>query len=311
MTTYESLSGLDKAAIIFQVYGESLALSFFTDLPESAIIKIRVRAKELHHIPVDLKKSVLEEFYFKMMSDKYQLSKPESIRLFSFLDDLNEEQLYTLLKNEKETIIALAIDQVSNERRDAFLSQLTDEKRNTVIIELGNLKSVPLEMVVSIAKELEKNCSFLPEAKEFTRGGGKKIAEILNKMSEDEANNYLNQLMNDDPILYADVKKYLLTFDDLLNMSDDIAADFWANPDIDLDSMAKALKGVDPEKVKAILEMLPKKKQAMYTPVDKAMKKSDVMLARKEVVKVASIMIQAGEMRIEDIISSGDDEMIE
>ena len=32
MTNYENLSGLDKAAIIFQVYGESLALSFFTDL---------------------------------------------------------------------------------------------------------------------------------------------------------------------------------------------------------------------------------------------------------------------------------------
>ena len=132
MTTYESLSGLDKAAIIFQVYGESLALSFFTDIPESAIIKIRVRAKELHHIPPDLKKTVLEEFYFKMMSDKYQLSKPESVRLFAFLDTLNEEQLYTLLKNEKSTIIALAIDQVTTERRDAFLAQLSDEKRNEI-----------------------------------------------------------------------------------------------------------------------------------------------------------------------------------
>ena len=57
--------------------------------------------------------------------------------------------------------------------------------------------------------------------------------------------------------------------------------------------------------------MLPKKKQAMYTPLDKPLKKSDVMISRKEIVKVASIMIQAGEMRIEDIISGGDDEMIE
>ena len=57
--------------------------------------------------------------------------------------------------------------------------------------------------------------------------------------------------------------------------------------------------------------MLPKKKQAMYTPIDKPMKKADVMSSRKEIVKVASIMIQAGEMRIEDILSGGDDEMIE
>ena len=41
MSNYENLSGLDKAAIIFQVYGESLALSFFTELPEEAIMYVK------------------------------------------------------------------------------------------------------------------------------------------------------------------------------------------------------------------------------------------------------------------------------
>ena len=311
MTTYENLSGLDKAAIIFQVYGESLALSFFTDLPEEAIIKIRIRSKELTDLPVSLKKIVLEEFYFKMMTDKYQQSKPSSIRLFNFLDDLTDEQLHYLLKTEKETVIALAIDQVDHSQRNLFLNKLSSEMKNLVIKELGGLKSIPLEMVVNIAKELEKKASFLPEPKEFSRGGGKKIADILNTMSEDEANSYLNQLMNDDPETYAEVKKYLLTFDDLLSMNEDIAADFWANPDIDLDVLAKALKGVDGELVPSILEMLPKKKQAMYTPIENPMKKKDVMSARKLVVEVATSMTQSGEIRIEDILSGVDDEMIE
>ena len=114
MSNYENLSGLDKAAIIFQVYGESLALSFFTELPEEAIIKIRIRSKELTGIPSSVKKTILEEFYFKMMTDKYQKSKPSSVRLFNFLEELNDEQLHYLLKTEKETVIALAIDQVDS-----------------------------------------------------------------------------------------------------------------------------------------------------------------------------------------------------
>ena len=311
MTNYENLSGLDKAAIIFQVYGESLALSFFTDLPESSIIKIRVRSKELKGIPSELKKTVLEEFYFKMMTDKYQKSKPSSVRLFDFLDNLNEEQIYYLLKTEKETVMALAIDQVDQSKRNSFLSELEPDTKNAVIRELGGLKSIPLEMVVNIAHELEKKASFLPEPKVFSRGGGKKIADILNQMTEDETNNYLTQLMNDDPETYAEVKKYLLTFEDLLSMSDDVAADFWANPDIDLDELAKALKGVDDERTNVILEVLPKKKQAMYTPIDKPMKKKDVMTSRKSIVKVASDMAKAGEIRIEDILSGADDEMID
>jgi len=311
MTNYENLSGLDKAAIIFQVYGESLALSFFTDLPQSAIIKIRVRSKELTGVPADLKKAVLEEFYFKMMTEKYQQNKPSSVRLFDFLDDLNEEQIYYLLKTEKETVMALAIDQVSPSKRNNFLEQLTPDVKNNVIREFGNLKTIPLEMVVNIAKELEKKASFLPEPKVFSRGGGKKIADILNQMTEDEANDYLNQLMNDDPETYSEVKKYLLTFDDLLNMSDDLAADFWANPDIDLDTLSQALKGIEDDKVSNIIEMLPKKKQVMYTPIEKPMKKKDVMSSRKEIVKVATDMTSAGELRIEDILSGADDEMIE
>ena len=53
MTNYENLSGLDKAAIIFQVFGESIALSFYTDLPESYIIKISVIYKELIGVPLN------------------------------------------------------------------------------------------------------------------------------------------------------------------------------------------------------------------------------------------------------------------
>ena len=57
--------------------------------------------------------------------------------------------------------------------------------------------------------------------------------------------------------------------------------------------------------------MLPKKKQVMYTPIEKPMKKKDVMSSRKRIVKIAPDMTSAGELRIEDILSGADDEMIE
>ena len=103
----------------------------------------------------------------------------------------------------------------------------------------------------------------------------------------------------------------LLTFDDLLSMSEDIAPDFWSNPDIDLDALSRALKGVEQDTTAGILEMLPKKKQAMFTPIEKPMKKKDVMSARKEIVGIATAMTTNGELRIEDILSGADDEMID
>ena len=58
---YNNLSGLDKAAVLFQILGEPLAVSFFTDLAKEEILKIRVRSNELSgQIPTIVKKQILD-----------------------------------------------------------------------------------------------------------------------------------------------------------------------------------------------------------------------------------------------------------
>ena len=60
MSDINNLNGLDKAAILFQVLGESLALSMFQSIPEADILSIRVRARDLRNIPVSMKHNILE-----------------------------------------------------------------------------------------------------------------------------------------------------------------------------------------------------------------------------------------------------------
>lgn len=303
MTLQENLTGLDKAAILFQVLGESLALTLFRDIPESDILRIRVRSRELRHISILLKKSVLEEYYFKMMSDKYRNNnKKETGKLFGFLDELTNEQIQYLLANESTRVVALATDQLSEDRKTTFLSKLDSKETNEIIFEYGNLSDIPLEAVVSIANELKKKVTFLPEPKEFSRGGGKSIANILGNMSSDEAEQYLVKISQEDPELYAEVKKYFITFDDLLDMPEHIMSEFWMNPDIDIDALAKALKGLDEDEVKSIVEYLPKRKQAMFTPVEKPLSKKEVENAQLSIVELARAMEKEGNLDIEDIL---------
>ena len=60
MNNLNNLSGLDKAGLLFQMLGESLALTLFNDLSESDLLKIRIRSKELKNVPISIKKEVLE-----------------------------------------------------------------------------------------------------------------------------------------------------------------------------------------------------------------------------------------------------------
>ena len=192
MKTIDDLSGYDKAAIIFDILGDSLATNMFTEIPEPEFYKLRNHAKKLKNlIPTNVKKEVLEDYYFKMLSgDKYR-DESVSDKMFAFLETLNEEQLFALLSRETPKIIALALEQLDNEKRMAFLSKVDPGLQNKIVIQTGNLNNIALEAIISTAKELKKKVSFLPGPVEFSRGGGKSVSDMLSKMPEDDAKQYL------------------------------------------------------------------------------------------------------------------------
>ena len=298
-----SLSGLDKAGLLFQILGESLALTLFNDLSESDLLKVRIRSKELRNVSISLKKEILEEFYFKLLSNQTKHTVANtSDSLFDFLNQLDHEQLYYLLINESSRVIALGIDQVSDDKKQKFFSRLEDPiQKNEVIMEIGNLDNIPLEAVVTIAKDLQQKVAFLPAPKKFSRGGGESMAKILSQMDDDEAQQYLDQIQGEDPELYEDIKQQYLTFDDLLEMPEHLMKDFWMSPDIDPDVLARALRSYEDETVNSIIEFLPKRKQAMFTPIDKPIAKKEIRTARASLVAIARNMVSDGEFSMDDI----------
>ena len=303
MTTINNLSGLDKAGLLFQMLGESLALTLFNDMTESDLLKIRIRSKELKNIPVSIKKEVLEEFYFKLLSNQNKNPEKESNEaLFEFLNKLNNEQFFYLLANESSRVIALAVDQVDDAKKQNFFSRIEDPlQKNEIIMEIGNLDNIPLEAVVTIANDLKQKVAFLPAPKEFSRGGGESMAKILSQMDADEAQQYLDQIQVDDVELYNDIKQYYLTFEDLLNMPEHLMKDFWMNPDVDPDNLAKALRSYDEEVTNTIVAYLPKRKQAMFTPIDKPISKKDIRSARAQIVALARTLVDDGQFSMDDI----------
>jgi flagellar motor switch protein FliG len=303
MNNINNLSGLDKAGLLFQMLGESLALTLFNDMSESDLLKIRIRSKELKNISVSVKKEVLEEFYFKLLSNQNKNPDQDTSEpLFEFLNKLNNEQFFYLLANESSRVIALAVDQVSDKKKQDFFSRIDDPiQKNEVIMEIGNLDNIPLEAVVTIANDLKQKVAFLPAPKEFSRGGGASMAKILSQMDADEAQQYLDQIQVDDLELYTAIKQHYLTFEDLLNMPEHLMKDFWMNPDVDPDTLAQALRSYDDEVTNSIVAYLPKRKQAMFTPVEKPISKKDIRAARAQLVSIARSMVSEGQFSMDDI----------
>ena len=307
MKTKEELTGYDKVAIIFDILGDSLSINMFKDIPEAEFYKIRDHAKTLKNtVPTAVKKEVLEDYYFKMLSNEKYKDQTSSEKMFEFLEALDDEQLFALLSPEKSRVIALALEQIDNEKRMTFLAKIDVEKQNKIVLQTGDLKAIPLEAIIHTAKELKKKSTFLPGPVEFSRGGGKSVSEMLGKMPEDDAKKYLEQIKLDNPDLLNEVKKYFLLFDDVVTMPDGIAATFWGDPEIDLEIMATALADSETETVEKLQAYLPGKKQAMFTPKKEEdnVSKRDIDEAKAKIKDQLQKKIESGDLNIEDVLAT-------
>jgi flagellar motor switch protein FliG len=307
---YHMLSGLQKVAILFSVVGESLALSLVKGLSKTNIRKIRSTVREMESVSYLVKKRVMEEFYFGFLSEQFENSNEEDgpIQPFEFLKELNEEQLNALVENEDSPVIAMIMAQLEPAQRMKILDKVDPKIKGQILLELGSLEDIPLEGVIEVAARMKEKATYLPRTTEFSRGGGKEIAEIIGNMDAAEEEKYLQTLQNENPELFKEVKKYHLTFNDILEkFPDNVKRDLFNG--IELDALSLALKGLDKEIVDKIVESLPGKKQAMFEPVEGAVAKREVEGARKQVVVGAKKLAEDGTINLEDMLSGG--EMVE
>jgi len=308
ITDYNRLSGLQKVSILFSILGESLAMNLIQDLSKTDIRKIRSTVRELGEISFAVKKRIMEEFYFSFLSEDYQTKDDGPLKPFEFLQHLNDEQMIALVSKEDTRVVAIVMAQLESDKRMNILNRMAPEDKGAILLELGGLDDVPLEGIIEVANKLREKSHFLPKTVDFSRGGGKEIAEIIGSMSSDEEEKYLAAIQNDDPELYKEVKKYYLTFEDIFEFfPDNIIRDLMNS--VELDSLAMAMKGIEQEKVDRVIDNLPQKKQAMYEPVEGAVAKREVDGARKAIVTAAKKMEEDGAINLADMLGGG--EMIE
>ncbi|MCH7574077.1 MAG: hypothetical protein IIA59_03040 [Candidatus Marinimicrobia bacterium] len=300
------ISGLDKAAILFQVLGDGLAITLFKELNEANLRRVRTRAKELSDAPFKIKKAVLEEFYFGFLAEKFKSSEDDGRKPFSFLIKLSDEQIAYLLLGEPPKIAAIVMAQLEPERQMNLYDRLDSEQRLDALMELGSGENMNLDVIASVAGELKEKSRYMPKGSEFERGSGEKLAGLLSRMNLAQADLFLEKLSQEDPELHKEVKRYYLTFDDIFQLPDGPLRDVLNA--VELDDIAMALKGMDESIVEQALNVLSKKKQAMFEPVEEAVSKREVMDARRNIMAAVRKLQESGDINISEIVSG---EMIE
>ena len=161
---YNSLSGLQKVAVLFSVVGEGLALSLIKGLSKTEIRKIRSTLQTMGTISFNVKKRVMEEFYFGFLSEDVGQNGTDgnAIHPFDFLKDLTDEQLFALVNKEEPPVIAMTLAQLEPEKRMEVVNKFDATLKGQVLVELGSLDNIPLEGVIEVGARLKEKSTYLP-----------------------------------------------------------------------------------------------------------------------------------------------------
>jgi flagellar motor switch protein FliG len=283
MAELQKLTGLDKTAILFNTLGSRLAAKLFSGLKESQLLKIQQHTQHVKNVSFKVKKQVLEEFYFGFMAEKMKPSSDEKKNQpFEFLSALTEVQIAYLIQGEAPRSMAIIIAQLPKELQTGLLNRQTIEDRTEILLEMGYIREIPLEAIVTFAGEMKDKASQIPSQSEYSEGGGAAVADVLSTMDSKEQKQFLEFLAQESPELAKEVKKYHFSFDNIPSLPDQILRDIFNN--LDLDDIALALKGQDEEFETRVIDNLPKKKQAMFERREGPVPRKQVELAQKRVL---------------------------
>ena len=139
---------------------------------------------------------------------------------FSFLMDLDFEQVRLLLKDESAPVLTAILPHLSPDRAAEVLHSLDEELQLQIVMRMAKLKEISPEVLRQAEGSLKERIRAQGQIVTEEIDGQAALAEILRNMKYTNEREIMEQLELTEPALAKDIEKKLLTMDVLLRISD-------------------------------------------------------------------------------------------
>lgn len=171
--------------------------------------------------------------------------------------EMDPRHIFNVLRHEQLQTIALVASFMPADKASELLSLLRPEQRELVVERLATLAPTSMEVVESVAEELQRKLSN-NSAHALNHTGGVKIAaDLLNAMPKDVADSILMSLKERNADLGDAVLKKMFTFDELQRLDPKTLQKVLQ--EVDMRQLAVALKPASDSLKKALLSCISKR----------------------------------------------------
>ncbi len=139
---------------------------------------------------------------------------------FEYLQDIEAEKLYILLKDESTPVRSLVLSQIPPKIAAETINAMNADEKAAVVSFLAKMKNIDPETLRRVDKSIHEKVLAVNTQKADRIDGRGALADILKRMDVSMENSILASLAHEDPALSDDLKERLFTTEDFLNADD-------------------------------------------------------------------------------------------
>ena len=239
----DSLSGVDRAAILLICLGEEATARIFSELSDDEIRRVTRAMTTIEHIPLQTKEKVLAQFRRSQANFSGIFVKgidfaKKSLRglptpergqylLDQFVSNAESKNLETiammqprmlagLLEKEHPQTIALVLATQEAAFAAEILAQLPEAMRPDIVHRIAKIEKVSPEVLGRIDDAIQREIGLVAGREQRQVGGIDKVVDILDGMKNNLDADILEKLEQSDPDLTEEIRKKMFTFEDLV-----------------------------------------------------------------------------------------------
>ncbi len=332
----ESLSGVQKAAILLISLGPEKSATIFKHLKEDEIEQLTLEIANTRSVSPKIKEDVINEFYEVCLAQQYiaegginyakdllekalgsekammvisKLTSSLQVRPFEFIRKTEASQLLNFIQDEHPQTIALILSYLPAGQAAQIVAALPLEKQADVAKRIATMDRTSPDVIKEVERVLERKLASLVNQDYTVVGGVNAIVDILNTVDRGTEKHIMESLELEEPELADEIRRKMFVFEDILSLDDRTIQRVLR--DVDNADLGIALKSANEEVRNVIFNNLSKRLATMIQEDMEFMgpvRMKDVEEAQQKIVNVIRKLEDAGEI----VIARGDggDELI-
>ncbi|MDA3860397.1 MAG: flagellar motor switch protein FliG [Melioribacteraceae bacterium] len=332
---FAKLSGIQKSALLMIALDVDSSAEVFKNLDPDDIEAISAEISQVKNTSSGTFDGVMHEFYNMVKAREYVLEggidyakaileksfgmnkaseiieKVKSITTlkgFDILKKADSTQLVNFLVKEHPQTIALILTHLSPDQTANAIQELPLDLRADVALRIATLGKVSPLTLRRIEKVVDDMAGLTMSQSIGKIGGTKSLATILNRTKVSLSKEIMDELMDKDPEVAAEIKRLMFLFEDLINLQDKDIQKILR--EIDRKDLTLALKTSDEELSNKIFANMSERASELLKEELQYMgmvKLKEVEVAQARIIDVVKQLEEAGDISLN--IQGGSEEV--